>query len=458
MSSAVLNQLQASPFTAYTYAYPHKTAYRRLDPAVPLESVWQDEPHDHIFLYLHIPFCEYRCGFCNLFTLAQPERDVPGQYLDKLQQQARAFRDAIPEARFSRLAIGGGTPTYLSCDELQRLMAIVTDVLGAEPQRIPISCEASPATIDRDKLSLLRDWGVDRLSLGVQSFSDEETRMIGRPQRAAQVDRALDLLSQFDFPVRNLDLIYGGEEQTVASWMQSVQRAIDFGAEELFLYPLYVRRLTGLGKRSGSETLSPEEQNEWDAFRLDAYQAARELLLASGYRQVSLRNFRRDEQVAVHERSADSSDGAVYCCQLDGMVGLGCGARSYTRTLHYSNEYAVGSSGVRNILRSYLARSDSDFRQVDYGFHLDDDEQRRRYLLMSLLQVAGIDRAGYRQRFGSDALDDFPQLAELAAAGLASIGDECIALTEDGLALSDAIGPWFYSARVQRLSEGYQWN
>jgi oxygen-independent coproporphyrinogen-3 oxidase len=138
------------------------------------------------------------------------------------------------------------------------------------------------------------------------------------------------------------------------------------------------------------------------------------------------------------------------------MIGLGCGARSYTRALHYSSEYAVGAAGIREILASYIAKPDDAFNFADYGFALDGAEQRRRFVIQSLLQVEGLDFAAYRQRFGSEVMGDLPELAQFEERGLAMRDDDRLRLTEAGLEMSDAIGPMLYSPRVRNLMESYQ--
>src|SRR5262249_5744093 len=150
--------------------------------------------------------------------------------------------------------------------------------------------------------------------------------------------------------------------------------------EELYLYPLYVRPLTGLGR----------SDREWDDVRRSCYREARPLLTGEGYTQVSMRMFR-----AAH---APAETGPVYCCQEDGMVGLGSGARSYTRALHYSGEYAVGARGVRQIIADYVTRPEESFACADYGFRLDGAEQRRRYVIQSLLAQEGLARSAYARR------------------------------------------------------------
>jgi oxygen-independent coproporphyrinogen III oxidase len=432
--------LSAEPtYEGYAYAYPHKTAYRPLRPPVPLREAWAGERRDALFLYLHVPFCEMRCGFCNLFTLTRPKDGLAGAYLAALRRQAVRVRDALGEARFARVAVGGGTPTFLDRDQLAELFDIAEHTLGADLHAVPFAVETSPATAERDKLALLRDRSVKRVSIGVQSFVEAEVAASGRPQKTADVEAALGRLRAAGFPTLNLDLIYGLPRQTVASWLASVGAALRWRPEEVYLYPLYVRPLTGLGR----------SRRDGDDIRPACYREARALLLDAGYVQVSMRLFRA--------RHAPAEDGPVYCCQEDGMVGVGCGARSYTRALHYATEYAVRAPGIREILADYVARPDEAFDRADYGFHLGQEEQRRRYTIQSLLSGEGLVFAAYRNRFGTDLFDDLPQLDELEPLGLARRGAEGLRLTAAGIERSDALGPWLYSETVRALMGEYAW-
>ncbi|HMA37223.1 MAG TPA: STM4012 family radical SAM protein [Chloroflexia bacterium] len=430
--------LAETPYRSYTYAYPHKTAYRPLAAPVPLGDLWAAEDRGALFLYIHVPFCEMRCGFCNLFTLANPHEDLATTYLATLTRQAQRVQAAIGPAQFARLAIGGGTPTYLTVPELHRLFDLVADCYGVDLAATPISVETSPGTATPDRLAALRERGVDRISIGVQSFVAAEAQAAGRAQQTAVVTAALAHIRAAGFPILNVDLIYGLPGQTVASWCDSLRAALRFAPEELYLYPLYTRPLTGLGRhaRGGAD------------IRLACYRAGRDLLLAAGYTQVSMRMFRA--------AGAPADAGPVYCCQEDGMVGLGCGARSYTRGLHYSNEYAVGAAGVRAILAAYLARPDAAFAVAGYGYRLGADDQRRRYVIQSLLQVEGLALAAYRRRFGSDVWEDLPALQQLAPCGLAVASDDRLQLTAAGLERSDTIGPWLYSPAAVALMEAYE--
>ena len=129
--------LRGGPYRAYVYAYPHKTAYRRFDPPRPLREVWAAEPGSGLFLYVHVPFCTMRCGFCNLFTTPNPKTGLVALYLDALRRQAETVRTAITEPRFARFAVGGGTPTFFNEEELiDRLhKEIVAYIASTEGQK-----------------------------------------------------------------------------------------------------------------------------------------------------------------------------------------------------------------------------------------------------------------------------------------------------------------------------------
>jgi oxygen-independent coproporphyrinogen-3 oxidase len=438
---------RTSPYQSYVYAYPHKTAYRRLPDRPALRDLWSAEPKDALSLYLHIPFCEVRCGFCNLFTRIGAPDGLTGAYLDALERQATAVREALGESdevRFATAAFGGGTPTFLTATELERLCDIAEHRMGADLRAVPLSVEASPATATADRLTVLAQRGTTRLSLGVQSFVDSEARAAVRPQRRADVEAALARVREAGVPVLNIDLIYGIDGQTEATWRHSLDAALAWHPEELYLYPLYVRPLTGLGRRR----TGPDPA--WDEQRLRLYRAGRDHLLAHGYTQQSMRMFRRAD---APPQGADD-----HACQTDGMIGLGCGARSYTAGLHYSFDYAVDMHEIRAIVDDYVSRPSADFARAEYGRRMDGDEARRRHLLQSLLQAEGLRVDDYRARFGGAPADDFgPALEGLADRGwLTDTDPATLRLTDEGLAHSDAVGPELFSPAVRAAMAAYE--
>ncbi|EST30505.1 hypothetical protein N566_21110 [Streptomycetaceae bacterium MP113-05] len=444
-----------SPYQSYVYAYPHKTAYRPLAPGPALRDLWAGEPADALALYLHIPFCEVRCGFCNLFTRIGAPDGLSTAYLDALEGQAGAVRHALGEAfgdrplRFATAAFGGGTPTFLTAAELDRLCDIAELRMGASlaDPAVPLSVETSPSTATADRLAVLEARGTTRLSIGVQSFVESEARAAVRPQRRADVETALQQIRDTRVPVLNIDLIYGIDGQTESSWTRSLDAALAWYPEELYLYPLYVRPLTGLG-RPGRGAV--ETDADWDARRLRLYRHGRDHLLAHGYEQVSMRMFRRVGGPAV--------GAGDHACQSDGMVGLGCGARSYTSGLHYSFDYAVDMREIRTLVDDYVRRPAADFAFAEHGREIVEDEARRRHLLQSLLQRDGMTVAGYADRFGAPPQSHFP--AELAEFGDRGWLDDAapaatLRLSPEGLAHSDALGPMLFSPGVRAAMAAY---
>lgn len=416
-------RMRQESYDGYTYAYPHKTAYRPLEPPVALGEAWSAEDTQRLFLYVHLPFCEMRCGFCNLFTTIRPGQDRVERSLEAITRQSQSVSRAIQPRGVAQAAFGGGTPSYLTEAQLERLFRTLEEHWPVSFQQIPVSLETSPGTVTPEKLALLKQLGVDRLSLGVQSFRTEDLADLKRPQPPGQLRQACEWIREAGFPVFNIDLIYGNPQQDEQGWEQSLRAALEWRPEELYLYPLYVGKLTSLdrlGRRPGER-------------RRALYRLARHLLLSEGYQQVSMRLFRLP-QVQVE---------TDYCCQQDGMVGLGPGARSYTRALHYSSEYAVGQPGVRAIIEDFCRRGAEDFAQADYGFRLDQQEQNLRRLLKTLLRNQPLDF--------DPAL---PALHELEQLGLAT--SDPWRLTEEGLAWSDTIGPWLYSQPVQQRMREYE--
>uniref|UniRef100_UPI00267D265C STM4012 family radical SAM protein n=1 Tax=Paenibacillus sp. FSL H8-0548 TaxID=1920422 RepID=UPI00267D265C len=425
-----------APYRSYLYSYPHKTAYRDLQPAVSLKELWEQDQTDYHFLYMHIPFCGARCGFCNLFTLPDRRLDVHEQYVDALGRQAEQWAPWFQNRTFSRFAIGGGTPTLLEAGQLNRLFDIAELTMGLDPSAASISVETSPETVTADRMKVLKDRLVDRVSMGIQSFVEEEAAAIYRPQKPRLAEDALEMLMGYAFPLVNLDLIYGLPGQTAATWLYSLEKAISYGPGEIFIYPLYTRENT---------ILKPEQiRNAGTDIRLELYHIARQRLEEAGYKQFSMRRFAKDTTF-THKSILPFS------CQEEGMAGLGCGARSYTREVHYASKYGVSAAATRSIIENYVASERYDM--ADYGFRLNEAEQKRRFILKALLHREGLELAAYEGRFGHDALVEHSDLEELLSTRLAELESGVMRLTTLGMAYSDAIGDEFISGAVRELMD-----
>ena len=420
-------------YEQYTYSYPHKHTYRPLEEKLTLEKVWQEEATDNLFAYLHIPFCEMRCGFCNLFTIANPKEGV-GQYLDALQREALTYQEIVAPTNFEEYAIGGGTPTFLSATELARMLAIFKEDLGVNTQLKYGSIEASPKSITAEKIQLIEAYGINRISMGVQSWITAETKLLGRPQTPEIVRKAVDLIKQSRVPEFNLDLIYGIYGQTKASWLYSLENTVAYEPTEIFLYPLYTRPLTGLSKMQQSSTDN----------RLKLYRIGRDFLKENGYIQTSMRCFRKANASAIIND---------YSATTNGMIGIGAGARSYTSNLHYSTNYAVTRKATKAIIHTYSLKE--NFETIDYGFHLDQSEQINRFLIKSLIDGGALYPEVFQEQFGIDCLT-LPIIQQLLAQKWLAQEANYLQLSEAGMELEDAIGPMFFSDNVRWLMQVFE--
>jgi oxygen-independent coproporphyrinogen III oxidase len=436
-------QLAANAYPGYVYGYPHKKAYRALPPRPP-DEVWRHESRDRLFCYVHVPFCSQRCSFCNLFTYVPGADDPADRYLDALTRQMELYAEALRPMQFARLYVGGGTPTYLSTRQLRRLAAALRDVLGVDPRQAHGCIEASPETVDEEKVGALRDLGFRRVSLGVQSFVPDELRHVNRRFDFGRNRAAVEMIGRAGFPHFNVDLIYGLPGQTERSWRASLDEAAASPATSLFLYPLYVRPLTGLDRRADL----PPGPSEAEMGRL--YDLAVDRLTGAGFRQLTMRQFRRDA-------TADGAD-LEYRCQSDGMLGLGAGARSYTGGLHYSTPWKMVARNIRSVVEDHaaaLARGDALIR---HGFELDDDERQRRCVILSLL-YDGVDRRAFAAAFGADLGECFaPQWEALAEEDCVVIDEAAIRLAPRGVRHADVVGQLFFSERVRRLMDTYEYD
>lgn len=355
-------------------------------------------------------------------------------YLAAMERQLAQYD--LAQVTFADLTIGGGTPLYLTVDQLERLFAMAERLTFALKKHERI-IETSPRQTTAEKAARLKAHGVTRVSLGVQSFHDQELVTLGRIHRSNEIHQALEVLKQADFSCLNVDLIYGVPGQTPDTVLESLRQALAYAPEEIFLYPLYIKPGTGLYQR--------QQQQEQSAYQL--YCLLRERLLAAGYGQTSMRRF-----VQGFAETDEPWSGCGFC---EHTLSIGCGGRSYIDELHFCTAYGVSPSGCRAILQDYLQKR--DHQAITHGYLLSDDERKRRFILKNLLYVQGLPAAAYEAQFGSAPLADYPLLIQWIEAGFAAWdGAGNLRLTQEGLDLSDYLGPQLISQAVKAKMEAWR--
>jgi oxygen-independent coproporphyrinogen-3 oxidase len=305
-------------------------------------------------LYIHIPFCARRCSYCDFNTYAGLEALIPA-YDTALCGEIRLLGTAAEElpAAEARMAarlpvhtvfLGGGTPSLLPLTELERIFCAVREAFDLLPGA-EISLEANPGTLDFASLRGLRELGVNRLSLGMQSAHADELELLGRIHTYEQVVQAVDWARAAGFENLNLDAIFGLPEQTLERWEATLRRSLELGVEHLSLYALTLEEGTPLlGRVEAGEFPQPDAD-----LAADMYDLATELLESAGYQQYEISNWAKNSGSAQFKVENLSDVGnPPYACRHNlqywrnqPYIGVGAGAHGYIRGL--SSELLEGS-------------------------------------------------------------------------------------------------------------------
>lgn len=424
-----MNDSSTQRYVDYMYSYPHKTAYRPFPSPLSLAPYLERLKGRKASLYFHIPFCSHKCGYCNLFSLQAKDAGRMAAYLHTLRIQAQQLAPLISGFTFDSFAIGGGTPLLLTVSQLQHLFDTAAG-LGVSPCRTFTSVETSPEYSDEARLDLLKQAGVARVSIGIQSFLEPELKALKRHAMPRHIYPALECIRQKDFPYFNIDLIYGIKGQTVESFLYSLEQALLFQPNELFIYPLYVRQGTGITERELDE----------HCFRM--YVAARDLLHEKGFTQTSMRRF-------IFHQPTD----AETSCGDEVMLSCGSGGRSYLGDLHYATRYTVCQRMIAEEIERYIATV--DFTVARNGIILSREEQRQRFIIKNLMYYKGIDKAEYRHRFGETLFTGEGIFRQLAEQHWIEETAGRICLTSEGTGYSDYIGQLFIAPEIRNLMEAY---
>ena len=273
------------------------------------------EPRSFRHLYLHIPFCRHKCGYCDFNAYAGMDGLMPA-YVDALERELIFARERFPFQQLETVYLGGGTPSLLPKDLAARLLDFVRTNFNIAPDA-EVTLEANPASTDEGRLSAWREGGVNRLSLGVQGFDQRALAVLERKTDAAQATRAFSLAREAGFANISIDLIYAVPYQSLDTWMDTLRRAIDLGPDHVSTYCLSFEEGTLLFRRR-AEGRVPEVESDLQWDQLDAAVAELE---AAGYHRYEVSNWARSGGFESRHNQAYWRCAPVY--------GGGAGAHSY---------------------------------------------------------------------------------------------------------------------------------
>jgi putative oxygen-independent coproporphyrinogen III oxidase len=366
-------------------------------------------------LYIHIPFCKTKCPYCDFYSITSTDQ-IPA-FLAALNAEARLYRHQFPA--FDSLFLGGGTPSWLGEAHLAALMKNLRRAFAFAPDT-EITLEANPDDLTADQLTLFRDLGLNRLSLGVQSFDEAELRFLKRRHTAAQTVRALSLIRAAGFTNLGLDLIYGLPGQSLDAWINTLKTALSFAPEHLSCYQLTLAPETPMGRLAAAGRLNlPDEETQRQFFLLTA-----DFLTAQGYLHYEVANFAREEPYVCRHN-------LKYWTRTP-YLGLGPAAHSFQAGRRWWNFSSVEQyCASLNVGAAPLAGSET----------LTPAQIRLETLCLGFRTRAGVSLEIIREQPRGGAI-----LAELTQAGLLRVDRGRVIATPQGLVVADALPLWFTEA------------
>jgi oxygen-independent coproporphyrinogen-3 oxidase len=374
-------------------------------------------PEEALAVYVHIPFCRWRCSYCDFNIYAGMSRWF-APYVAALGQEIRWFGRAAGRPRARTIYIGGGTPSLLPLPLLERLFEALREAFEIPPG-IEITMEANPSGLSVAYLEGVRALGVNRLSFGVQSAHPEELRLLRRDHTFQEAHDHFAMARAAGFANLNVDLIYGLPGQTLRRWQETLEAVLAWGPEHLSAYALIVEERTAL-HRWIREGRIPAPDPDLAA---EMYEWTRERLAGAGYRHYELSNWARPGYESQHN--------AVYW-RYEPYVGFGAGAWSFLRDRRWMN--------VRHP-KDYIGRIERGESPVAEEEILPLPVQMAEMVILGLRRVEeGVEEACFRARFGQGLMERYGAvIAELEDLGLVRWDGVRLRLTPRGQLLGNQV-------------------
>ena len=362
-------------------------------------------------LYLHVPFCASKCAYCDFASFPNREGDWR-RYFEALWGEIEAWRPGLEGYQAATVFIGGGTPTLVEPGYIEETLVRCRDALpfAADAE---ITMEGNPGTLTPGKLEAYRRAGVNRLSLGAQSFDDGLLRSLGRIHTARQIGEAVAMAREAGFDDLNLDLMYALPGQDMARWMDALDAAAALGVEHLSAYSLIVEEGTPMARRVAAGEAALPDDDAVNAMQREAVSR----LAGAGYRRYEISNYARPGFECRHN--------LVYW-ERGEYLGLGCAAHSLFGGCRFQNP---------ETLEGYLAGGRREDEQ-----RLTRADAMEETIMLSTRTVRGLDLRAWEDAFGAPfSRGREAALDRLAAGGLIEMTGGFLRLTLRGMELQNAV-------------------
>ena len=365
-------------------------------------------------LYIHIPICVLKCRYCDFYKMTPQEWDNVDLFIQCLQIELRRLpADFAPDTVF----IGGGTPTALELDDLAAMLECIGDAINLS-NVVEFSSEANPGTLTPEKLAIMRDGGINRVSIGVQSFNNKALRLLGRIHEADQAVEGFHMLRGAGFDNVNIDLIQSIPGMNPEDVLDDARMVVELEPEHISYYNLIYEPGTPMTRdRDAGRILPPGDDEE-----ADNYFALKALLEGAGYDHYEISNFCKPGRECRHN---------LLYWQAGEYFGCGPSAHSHWDGARFGN--------VRD-LQAYCDRLLKNTNPFDELERLPDEDKARETLVMGLRLMAGIGLMEFERLtgFGVDELCG-PSVDHMVAEGLLQRLEGRLSLTPDALFISNTV-------------------
>lgn len=372
-------------------------------------------------LYLHVPFCLSKCGYCAFNSQELQESDLD-RYMDLLLEEMRLTSAAItPARRVDSIYFGGGTPSLLEAGQIRCLIEKAAELFGVDTG-VEITLEANPGTIDETRLAAFHRAGINRLSLGVQSLDDKVLQCLGRLHSAGQARAAFRHAREAGFDNIGIDLMNSLPLQTLSEWQTDLRNAILLSPEHFSIYGLTIEEGTRFACRYPLD--SPERGD--DDISADMFEMADDILTEAGYEHYEIANYARPGYRSRHNTGY---------WQRDGYLGLGVGAHSLLR----GGENDIRFSNVGNLEEYSVAVAAGRLPRLEMQC-LSREEAMQEYIFLGLRVADGVSLEKFEAEFGSSCRSIYGEVIDgLVRLDLLLCNETDLRLTRRGMLLSNQV-------------------
>ncbi|MFP4579112.1 MAG: radical SAM family heme chaperone HemW [Candidatus Sumerlaeia bacterium] len=384
-------------------------------------------PESRFGVYIHVPFCLSKCGYCDFLSLplSKISSDYRARFAETIRREWLLWREAFPflsETPIDSIYFGGGTPSIL---EPAEIAAILREIEMDHPVRgfveyggAEITLECNPGTIERARLEAFQAAGVNRISLGVQGFKQRTLENLGRAHCASDSEKAIRAIRDAGFASWAMDLIYGVPESNLESWREELNRTLEIRPPHLSVYGLTLHEGTGMMAEYESGRLRlPDDETQRDMFLL-----ARKMLREAGYRHYEISNYALPGHESRHNR--------LYWTMAQ-YLGLGPGAHSYLDGSRYMN------SDDLEQWRKDISRGE---RAAEKDLESSQRSRRGECIMLALRQCEGVCLDWLNRVLDCDFQTEYAtEIALCVDRGHLRIRDGHVSLTEEGLLFSDSV-------------------